>query len=63
MKPPIDFANLPEIEENPVILTLIELLEQQSTTIQQQAETIHSYEMKLRVSRAKSQNPKLDPAS
>jgi hypothetical protein len=56
MKPSIDFSKLPAIEKSPVVLTLIEFLEQQSSTIQQQAEIIQL--LKDEIARLKGQKPK-----
>ena len=56
MKPPNDFSNFPEIENNSAVSTLIELVEQQSVTIQQQGEVIQL--LREEIARLKGQKPK-----
>jgi uncharacterized small protein (DUF1192 family) len=56
MKPPIDFSKFPEIENDSAVSTLIELVEQQSVTIQQQGEVIQL--LRDEIARLKGQKPK-----
>ena len=56
MKPPIDFSKLSEIEKSPAVSTLIGIVEQQFTTIQQQTELIQL--LRDEVARLKGQKPK-----
>ena len=56
MKPPIDFSKFPEIENNSAVSTLIEIVEQQSVTIQQQGEVIQL--LRDEIARLKGQKPK-----
>ena len=56
MKPPIDFSKLSEIEKSPAFSTLIGIVEQQFTTIQQQTELIQL--LRDEVARLKGQKPK-----
>ena len=56
MRPPIDFFKIPELEKTPVVLALSEIVEQQSVTIQHQAEIIQ--QLKDEIARLKGQKPK-----
>ena len=56
MKPPIDFSKLSESEKSPAFSTLIGIVEQQFTTIQQQTELIQL--LRDEVARLKGQKPK-----
>jgi hypothetical protein len=56
MRPPVDFSKIPEIERTPVVSALLEIAEQQSATIQQQAEIIQ--QLKDEIARLKGQKPK-----
>lgn len=56
MKPPIDFSKFPEIENNSAVSTLIEIVEQQAVTIQQQGEVIQL--LRDEIARLKGQKPK-----
>lgn len=56
MKPPIDFSKLLEIEKSPVVSALLEIVEQQSSTIQQQTEFIQL--LRDEIARLKGQKPK-----
>jgi hypothetical protein len=56
MRPPIDCSKFIETEKDSAVSTLIDLLEQQSVTIQQQAEQIQL--LKDEIARLKGQKPK-----
>jgi len=56
MRPPTDFSKFITTEKDPAVSTLIGLLEQQSVTIQQQAEQIQL--LKDEIARLKGQKPK-----
>ena len=58
MRQPIDASKIPEIEKSPIFSALLEIVEQQSVTIQQQAEIIQL--LKDEIARLKGQKPKLN---
>lgn len=56
MRLPIDYSKIPENEKSTLVSTLLEIVEQQSVTIQRQAELIQ--QLKDEIARLKGQKPK-----
>lgn len=62
MRPPIDFSEIPEIEKTPVVSALLEIVEQQSVTIQQQAEIIQQLKDEIAGLKGQKPKPKIRPS-